>query len=590
MPPVVTSEADVEVSTDAVDSAVPGLPIIRTLEAVAVMAARLGPSVRCAILMLEDDQLIVAAGHNILSEDERVLRSLRSLATAIAFAEAGREHNAIIKPLLTEAAELIGALVVFGIDQVRVSQIQSRLDEVGWIATLAIEQKHLSEELSYRAHHDPLTHLWNRIWMEEELERVLEISAGTGRPVGLLMVGIDRFRVINDVLGHHIGNQLLRQIGARLADYLGPNFPLARSGGDEFMVLMPSVTSPHSVATVSERLLRCFDGVFRVGEHELVIKASIGSTVSKPGNCTSEELQSQVYSALQYAKRRVRGQVVSFECSMASIPPERLVMEQHLRFALQKREFEVYYQPQVELASGNLIGVEALLRWKHPSLGFISPGVFIPLAEEIGIIEEIGNWVLDEAISQLERWRAAELRDLRMAVNVSALQFSRADFGDSVAQKLKHSRILPSELELEMTETLVMTNFDHGLRQLKALRSLGVMLAIDDFGTGHSSLAYLQQLPVHRLKVDRMFVREITSREDRPPLLASIIQMAHALNLSVIAEGVESTEQVLALSAMGCEEVQGFLFSKPLPASDLLSWEKGRRAPQSNSSPGNWVN
>jgi EAL domain-containing protein (putative c-di-GMP-specific phosphodiesterase class I) len=247
-------------------------------------------------------------------------------------------------------------------------------------------------------------------------------------------------------------------------------------------------------------------------------------------------------------------------------------MEKHLRFALQKREFELYYQPQVDLASGDLKGVEALLRWKHASLGFISPATFVPLAEEIGIIEEIGEWVLIEAVRQREAWRKDGLAQLRMAVNVSALQFARMDFASQVAKRLRHSRIEPHELELEITETALMTDFEHGARQIKLLRSLGVQIALDDFGTGHSSLAYLQQLPIDRLKIDRMFVKDITTSDERPALLSSIIQMGLSLGCAVIVEGVETVEQALALSAMSCEEAQGFLFAKPLAPVDLMKW------------------
>ena len=261
---------------------------------------------------------------------------------------------------------------------------------------------------------------------------------------------------------------------------------------------------------------------------------------------------------------------------MIVTPPERLAMEKHLRFALQKREFELYYQPQIHTPTGELTGVEALLRWKHSSVGFISPATFIPIAEELGIIDEIGDWVIGEAIRWLEFCHESGLNLGRVAVNVSALQFSSGNFASSVAKRLRTARIKPEHLELEITEGAVMTNFEHGLRQLEILRSLGVTTALDDFGTGHSSLAYLQQLPIHRLKIDRMFVKDIVSRDERPPLLYTIIQMGRALGCSVIAEGVETAEQALALSAMRCDDVQGFFFSKPLPAKDLLKWALAR--------------
>jgi diguanylate cyclase (GGDEF)-like protein len=412
--------------------------------------------------------------------------------------------------------------------------------------------------------------------MEEEIHRILTLASRKDRSVGLAVLGVDRFRIINDVLGSQVGNELLCQIAGRIANRMPLPFSLARGSGDEFMVLMPDVTAPEQVDAYSHEFLGCFDECFQIGDHELAITASIGSAVMKATNCTVAELEGQAYTALRYAKKRARGKVVAFHPSMIRVPPERLVMEQHLRFALQKREFEVYYQPQINLASGCLVGVESLLRWKHPALGFISPAVFIPLAEEIGLIEEIGDWVLDQVIKQYREWRESGLSHLRVAVNVSALQFARPDFGESIGHKLESAQIESGDFELEITESAIMTNFEHGRRQMNILRGFGITLAIDDFGTGHSSLAYLQQLPIQRLKVDRMFVKEITQRGENPPLLASIVQMARALGLATVAEGAETADQVSVLLDLACEEVQGFFFARPMPAHDLFRWIKQR--------------
>ncbi|HSU56794.1 MAG TPA: EAL domain-containing protein [Candidatus Dormibacteraeota bacterium] len=566
-----------ESGSGALRMLVQGFPVSRTLEAAAGVVARLQHNTRCAILLVRDDRLEIAAEHDLTALDRRLLDQLSALPGAGALANFGLEHCAEVRPLVTHAAELIGALVVFNFNRSRDEEkLTGRLDEVCAIATLAIEQKHLTEELSYRAHHDPLTHLWNRVWMEEEIARTLDASFETGRSTGLMLIGLDSFRLINEVLGSQAGNELLRQVAMRLLNAMEPGFLLARGGGDEFIVLMPNLTSQDRVNTFCSQLLTWFDKPFEIGDHELLMRASIGTTVTAPGECEAGELQNRTDTALRYAKKCARGRAVAFTASMITTPPERLVMEKHLRFALPKREFELYYQPQIHLPTGNLIGVEALLRWKHASLGFISPASFIPIAEEIGIIEEIGEWVLGEAIQQLEYWHRSGLGGLRVAVNVSALQFSRSDFAATVAKRLRTALIKPEDLELEITESAVMTDFEHGLRQFKLLRSLGVLTALDDFGTGHSSLAYLQQLPIQRLKIDRMFVKNIVGREERPPLLSSIIQMGHALGCSVIAEGVETAEQAMALSAMQCEEVQGFLFARPLPAKDLLEWARAR--------------
>jgi diguanylate cyclase (GGDEF)-like protein len=554
-----------------------GEPITPTLQAIAALCAQIHGGLRFGMLLSENEHLILAADHNLSGEDRLILSRLSFQPFTSALTQLHGHASTYVRPLITPASELIGALVVFGLNQSsHKAALQQELDEICWIATLAIEQKHLSEELAYRVHHDALTHLWNRVWMEEEIHRALTLPSRKDSSVGLSILGVDRFRIINDVLGSQVGNELLCQIAGRIANRIQPSFLLARGSGDEFMVLMPNVSDPEQVTVGSRELLSCFDEPFQIGDHELAIKASIGSATIEAVVCTVAELEGQAYTALRYAKKRARGKVVAFHPSMIRVPPERLVMEQHLRFALQKREFEIYYQPQINLVSGCLVGVEALLRWKHPALGFISPAVFIPLAEEIGLIEEIGDWVLDQVIKQYQEWRAAGLSDVRVAVNVSALQFARSDFGESIGQKLESAQIQRGSFELEITESAIMTNFEHGLRQMNTLRSFGITLAIDDFGTGHSSLAYLQQLPVQRLKIDRMFVKEIVRKEEKPPLLASIVQMACALNLATVAEGAETAEQVSVLLDLACEEVQGFFFAKPMPAPDLLDWAKRR--------------
>jgi diguanylate cyclase (GGDEF)-like protein len=550
-----------------------GLPIRRTMEAVAAMAAALQPGSRCAVLLLTENRFTPIAEVDLRPGDRTLLEEIAETANLGELRSLGEAHGALVKPVLTQAAELVAIIIIFQFSAARAGdQALRQLDEICLIASFAIEQKNLTEELSYLVRHDPLTHLWNRTCLEEVIARTLDAAAATGRFTGLILIGIDSFRLFNELLGREAGDQVLRLVAARLADSLQPELSLARSGSDEFIILMPNLHSPVGTATFASQLRSWFDKPFMLGDHELIVRASFGTATAGPGECYASELQNRADQALLFAKRCARGRVSSFSADMVKTRPERLIMEKHLRFALQKREFELYYQPQVDLASGDLKGVEALLRWKHASLGFISPATFVPLAEEIGIIEEIGEWVLIEAVRQREAWRKDGLAQLRMAVNVSALQFARMDFASQVAKRLRHSRIEPHELELEITETALMTDFEHGARQIKLLRSLGVQIALDDFGTGHSSLAYLQQLPIDRLKIDRMFVKDITTSDERPALLSSIIQMGLSLGCAVIVEGVETVEQALALSAMSCEEAQGFLFAKPLAPVDLMKW------------------
>jgi diguanylate cyclase (GGDEF)-like protein len=392
-----------ETGSAALSMLAQGLPVHRTLEAVATVAVQLQHNTRCAILLLKDDRFTLAAGVDLRLSDRALLEQISEVSSLSELGSFGHAHCAEVKPLLTQAAELVGIIVIFDFVSANAcGQAIRQLNEICLIATLAIEQKNLVEELSYLVHHDPLTHLWNRAWMEEVIARTLEAACETGRSTGLILIGIDAFRLFNELLGREAGDQLLRLIAQRLTETLEPGFSLARSGGDEFVILMPNLHSPARPGAFASQLRSWFDKPFMVGDHELIVRASFGTATAGPGEYLASELQNQADAALLFAKRCTRGRVSSFSPDMAKAPPERLVLERHLRFALQKREFELYYQPQVHLSAGNLVGVEALLRWKHPSLGFISPASFIPVAEEIGIIEEIGEWVLYEAIRQLE--------------------------------------------------------------------------------------------------------------------------------------------------------------------------------------------
>ncbi|HEX4771078.1 MAG TPA: bifunctional diguanylate cyclase/phosphodiesterase [Bryobacteraceae bacterium] len=564
-------------NSGALSMLVRGFPIGRTLGAVAAVAAHLREEARSAVLLTDEEQLSIAAACELFPGDRDALNDLCEHGGTGELSNFAVNFGAEVKLLVTQTAELVGAVIVFGFSGSQLDEnIRLQFEEVCSIATLAIEQKHLSEELSYRAHHDPLTHLWNRLWMEEEIARALNDSLDTGLSTGLIVIALDSFRLINGLLGSRAGNELLRRVAERLQGAMEHGFALARGGGDEFFVLVPNLTSKDRLTSFAAQLLTWFVEPFQIGDHQLLVRASLGTAVAACGECDAGELQHRADTAMRHAKKSSRGQIAAFESSMITMPPERLVMEKHLRFALQKREFEIFYQPQIHLPTGSLTAVEALLRWKHPSLGYISPSAFIPILEDMGFIEDIGDWVIQEAIRQLEIWHHAGLDGLRVAVNVSPSQFLRNEFANSVARRLRTASIRPEDLELEITENTVMTDFAHGLRQLTLLRSLGILIALDDFGTGHSSLAYLQQLPIQRLKIDQMFIRRITQASDRPPLLSSIIQMGHGLDCSVIAEGVETVDQARALAAMSCTEVQGYFFSKPLPAGELLRWAKQR--------------
>ena len=331
----------VGVDSEAPGMVVRGLPVDRTLGALAALASRMQRANRCAILVLEDSAIKIAAEHGLQPADRTLLHGLTAFSDTHTIAEFALAHSIDLRALVTQAAELIGWVALFGSEPLDQGFDEKELEEVCWIATLAIEQKHLLEEVAYQAHHDALTHLWNRVWMDEEIDRVFGTLARVEGYVGLAQIGIDSFRVINDVLGHQVGNELLRQIAGRLSASLRPSFSLARGSGDEFMVLMPGV-SPSEQLAVSHDLLKPFEEAFQIGDHELIVRATVGVTAIALGTCTAAELQSQSNIALHYAKRRARGRIVSFEPSMMTVPPERLVMEQHMRFASHKREFQLY--------------------------------------------------------------------------------------------------------------------------------------------------------------------------------------------------------------------------------------------------------
>ena len=529
------------------------------------------PEVRAAILVIREDVFVIAAGLGLTPDDHEFLAELNCSELTSVLEPISGKHGVHVRPLITNAAEIVGTLVILNQNAFANSNACDRQIEVASvIATLAIEQKQIVEELSYRALHDPLTHLWNRTRIEEEIAASLAFVGETY--TGVIIVGLDSFQLVNELLGAEAGDELLRQTAARLTQAAERGFSVGRGSGDEFIILMRDLVSRERVKSFSSEIMIWFEKPFLVADHELGVRASIGFSVVKAGERDAGALLTQAGSALRYGKKNARGRSTSFDQIRNRNPPERLLMESHLRFALQKREFVLAFQPQVELASGKLTGVEALLRWRHASIHFISPASFIPIAEEIGLIEEIGEWVLGESIRQLEVFQRSGFPDLRMAVNVSALQFSRQDIASSVAKALRVAGIRPEHLELEITETAVMADFDRGIKQMKLLRSLGIQLALDDFGTGHSSLAYLTQIPVQRLKIDRMFVKEIVSELERPPLLTNIVQIGREMGYSVLCEGVETQEQASALRGMGCHEAQGFLFAKALAPEEFLTW------------------
>lgn len=461
--------------------------------------------------------------------------------------------------LQTVAGEIVGCLTVF-LSKAAAEDFPSReLEELKELAALAIEQANLLEELRFRAEHDLVTGLWNRGRLEEEMRRLQQ--AGGAAPAALVLVSLDGARRVREILGEETGDALLREAAGRLVLLPQSGFA-ARLSGDEVAILPEGAVAPQEIG---RRLLEALDAPFRLDGHEIHAQPAVGVAGAEPGEELTQWLRRARAAVAAARVRRNGGRCVIFDASVAMQAPERLEMERRLRGAAGRGELLLHYQPQVRVRGRRLAGHEALMRWASPGVGMVSPGAFIPLAEETGLVVEMGRWALGEACRQARRWEQEGL-PARVGVNVSALQLADPGFVNDVERALSESGLTPHLLELEITESAVMENRCLAAERMEALRRIGVEFALDDFGTGSSSLAYLKDLPVDRLKVDRSFLSELEG--GRAPLLESIIRMAHQLGLPVIVEGVETESQWAAVERLGADEVQGYLMGKPMPASE----------------------
>jgi len=430
--------------------------------------------------------------------------------------------------------------------------------------------KESERQLEYLAHHDPLTGLPNRCLFQSRLEQSLARSRRSGQPLALLFLDLDRFKVVNDTLGHPVGDLLLQQVAEALSSQVRPADTIARLGGDEFVVVLEDITGPEDVEHFANRLLNLLGQPFLIDGRELYISASIGISLHPRDGNTPDILLRHADIAMYQAKAEGRNDYSFFEPTMSEGAAERLRIENELRGALQRQEFIVHYQPQIGLEDARLRGVEALCRWQHPQLGNVSPGQFIPLAEEIGLIGDISAWVLEEGCRQLVSWDGEGFRIPRLAVNLSMRDIERPNLVEQVQDCLARSGLAPERLELEVTESMIMRRTEEAIATLDALRQLGVALAVDDFGTGFSSLSYLKRLPLHRLKIDRGFVEKLTEDPNDDMIVRAVIALGRSLGLEVLAEGIETPAQIEFLCREGCTEGQGYLFSRPISAEQLI--------------------
>ncbi len=425
--------------------------------------------------------------------------------------------------------------------------------------------------LNYLAYHDTLTDLPNRALFHHRLEHALARARRFGSQLALFVIDLDRFKNFNDSLGHDIGDQVLWKVACQLRNGLREVDTLARIGGDEFVIVQENVASQADVATVAKKVLSLLVQPISLREHQLSLTASIGISLYPQNGEDANSLMRKADRAMYQAKNKGGDCFSFFSAEDDDLVEERLFLENDLRQAVDRNELLLHYQPQIDLASGRMVGVEALVRWQHGQRGMISPGDFIPLAEETGLIVSIGEWVLRAACIQGRKWQQAGLPPVRVAVNISTWQIRQPDFVDMVESILEESGFDPQFLELEITESAVMDNVQEAVRILNIFQQRGISLAMDDFGTGYSSLSSLQRLPLSKLKIDRSFIREVTSNPNDAALTSSVIALGRTMGLGVVAEGVETEEQLLFLQQMDCAQVQGFLFSKPLPAGEVVA-------------------
>jgi len=440
-----------------------------------------------------------------------------------------------------------------------------------------ITRRRASEsKIFHLAYHDALTGLPNRRLLVNRLKQVIAGLKREKLMVALLLLDLDRFKFVNDTFGHDFGDELLKEIGKRLQNSLRPNDTVARPadtvarfGGDEFVILLSNIKGDKDVLTVVKRLFSTFDAVVSLQGHDLHLTTSIGVSIYPNSGETPEALLKNADTAMYEAKRTGGNNCKFYESEMSVIGAEWIKMESELRKAVTNEEFVLYYQPQVNLVSGEIIGMEALIRWQKPEAGLICPGEFIPIAEEIGLIIPIGEWVLREACFQAKAWQDRGLKNIRVSVNVSMLQFMQEGFLNFVAGVLDKTGLAPPNLELEITESMVMKNAGETIKILTSLKDLGVRLVIDDFGTGYSSLSYLKTMPIDVLKIDQSFVRDITVNPSDEAIVKAIIRMGQSLNIETTAEGVETEEQLMLLRNRHCGNIQGYLVSRPGPPPEV---------------------
>ena len=433
--------------------------------------------------------------------------------------------------------------------------------------------------LQHMAYYDGLTSLPNRTLVTDRLKHSLSMAQRHAYLVAVIYLDLDRFKEINDTLGHNVGDQMLVETARRLKEQVRESDTVARLGGDEFLVLLPEVGSPQNAAGVAQKILETLREPFLLADHELFISASIGISLFPSDSEDADTLVMNADTAMYHAKAQGKNNYKFFTEDINKSTVQRFILETRFRRALDQLEFQLNYQPKVDMRTGKVSGVEALLRWYHPDQGNVKPSLFIPLAEETGLVLPLGEWALREACRQNRAWQVEGLRPVRISVNISARQFRKQELLELVRDTLKDTGLAPEHLMLEITETAIIDDIENTIHILKAFRQMGVGVSVDDFGTGYSSIHYLKRLPFDVLKIDKSFVQGVPHRRDDAAIVTTIVALARSLDLEVIAEGVETDAQLEFVRAAGCHAVQGFLISRPVDAAALARLVEERAAP-----------
>jgi diguanylate cyclase (GGDEF)-like protein/PAS domain S-box-containing protein len=490
-------------------------------------------------------------------------------------------------PIISHTGMVLGTFAMYSASiREPIDAERALVDVATRIAGIAIERKLAEQHIQHMATHDGLTNLPNRSALGGRLSQAIEHAADRSRTVSLLFIDLDRFKFVNDSLGHDAGDELLQTVARRMQRNVRKSDSVIRLGGDEFVILLPDLPSEADIVPATcRRIIDAIAAPIRIRGHELQVTCSIG-VANYPADGTGvQALLANADAAMYQAKSIGRDNFQFYSPELNAKAHRKLILQEQLRNAIARSELFLEYQPQIDLRTGRIFAAEALLRWNHPTMGRVSPGDFVPLAEDTGLIVPIGNWVLEEACRQNKAWQDAGLEPITVCVNVSARQFADKSLVGHVRRALDASELSASYLELELTESLIMQNIDQAIDTMRQLQSLGVQLSIDDFGTGYSSLSALKNFPVTRLKIDRSFISDLSSNESDRTVASAIILLAKKLKLRVIAEGVETEEQLRFLRDNNCDEMQGYLFSRPVPPDEFQALARGKQGDRDHVAP-----